>query len=173
MSHIPLSDTHLIDNKNHNDFFHHHQNQEVNLNYHHYNSDIISSEKESLADYHHHPKKLQKFGENSQNFDKFGNESNEKSKEFSRRKSSHFFFHLFLPTLIKANLINPRLIKEKSKINESADFREFLQRRLLVMRLKERIVILLIGICCVLCVLFVFQAKIVDDSAWEYPKKFK
>ena len=158
------------------------------MNHHHHNSGIISGEKESLADYHHpnhYPKKLQsklgknsqsfyKFGKNPQNFDKFGNESNEKSKEYSRRKSSNFFFHLFLPTLIKANLINPpRLIKEKSKINESADFREFLQRRLLVMRLKERIVILLIGICCVLCVLFVFQAKVVDDSAWEYPKKFK
>lgn len=169
-----MSDTHLTDNKNHNDFFHY-QNQEVNLNHHHYNSDIISGEKESLASYHHNPKILQsKFGKNLQNFDKFENESNEKSKEYSRRKSSNFFVHLFLPTLIKTNLTNlPRLIKEKSKINESAEFREFLQRRLLVMRLKERIVILLIGICCVLCVLFVFQAKVVDDTAWEYPKKFK
>lgn len=50
---------------------------------------------------------------------------------------------------------------------------EFLQSRLTIMRLKERIVILLIGACCVLCVLFVIQAKIVDDSAWEFPKKFK
>lgn len=41
------------------------------------------------------------------------------------------------------------------------------------MRLKERIVILLIGACCVLCVLFVIQAKIVDDTAWEFPKRFK
>jgi len=50
---------------------------------------------------------------------------------------------------------------------------DWLQRQLLIMRLKERIVILLIGACCVLCVLFVIQAKIVDDSAWEFPKHFK
>ncbi|KAI1293536.1 putative extracellular serine/threonine [Halotydeus destructor] len=41
------------------------------------------------------------------------------------------------------------------------------------MRLKERIVILLIGACCLVCVLFVMQAKIVDNSAWEFPKRFK
>jgi phage gp36-like protein len=41
------------------------------------------------------------------------------------------------------------------------------------MRLKERIVILLIGVCCLLCVLFVIQSKISDDMMWEYPKKYK
>ena len=43
------------------------------------------------------------------------------------------------------------------------------------MRLKERVVILCIGACCLLCVLFVIQSKVSteDMMMWEYPKKYK
>jgi phage gp36-like protein len=53
------------------------------------------------------------------------------------------------------------------------DLVSFLRRRLLIMRLKERVMILLIAACCVLCVLFVIQSRISDDVIWEYPKKYK
>ena len=41
-----------------------------------------------------------------------------------------------------------------------------------IMRLKERIVIFLIGICGALCILFVIHAKIVDDQ-FDYPKPYR
>lgn len=90
-------------------------------------------------------------------------------KSSSSSASSIFLF--FLPTLIKSNLNHGSSNKEKK--DKSSDFHDFIQNQLLVMRLKERIVILLICACAVLCVLFVFQAKVVDDTAWEYPKKFR
>ena len=61
----------------------------------------------------------------------------------------------------------------KSSKYRDPDLVSFLRRRLLIMRLKERVMILLIAGCCVLCVLFVIQSRISDDVVWEYPKKYK
>lgn len=84
--------------------------------------------------------------------------------------SSH---HAALSTYGNNNNNNKQPADYDSSKYRDPDLVSFLRRRLLIMRLKERVMILLIAACCVLCVLFVIQSRISDDVIWEYPKKYK
>ena len=102
------------------------------------------------------------------------------SSSFSSSSSSSLFHRSSVASRSDVPCFKPqgevRNRDTSTSLVASEDLQEILlysSKRQFMMRLKERVVILLIGACCVLCVLFVIQSRISDDVVWEYPRKYK